>query len=91
VTFKDLQKVIESQAGQGLNQNQLQRLRGKPFWYWDKTRHKERDRITKGECCFNHIISLPKKNGIEYPMFEYEKLLYKGEGKETSYNVEAAD
>jgi hypothetical protein len=24
-------------------------------------------------------------------MFEYEKLLYKGEGKETSYNVEADD
>ena len=89
MTFKDLQKVIESQPGQNLNQ--LQRLRNKPFWYWDKTRHKERDRITKGECCFNHIISLPKKNGIEYPMFEYEKLLYKGEGKETSYKVEAAD
>jgi hypothetical protein len=75
VTFKDLQRVIESQPGQGLDQ--LQKLRGKPFWYWDKTRHKERDRITKGECCFNHIISLPKKDGKEYPMFEYEKLLYK--------------
>jgi hypothetical protein len=76
VTFKDLQKVIESQPGQGLN-NQLQKLRGKPFWYWDKTRHKERDRITKGDCCFNHVISLPKKNGNEYPLFNYEQQLYK--------------
>jgi hypothetical protein len=75
VTFKDLQRVIESQPGQGLDQ--LQKLRDLSFWYWDKTRHKERDRITKGECCFNHIISLPKKDGKEYPMFEYEKLLYK--------------
>jgi hypothetical protein len=75
VTFKDLQRVIESQPGQGLNQ--LQKLRGKPFWYWDKTRHKASDRVTKGECCMQHIIGLPKKDGKEYPMFEYEKLLYK--------------
>ena len=76
MTFKDLQRVIESQPGQG-QINQLQKLRGKPFWYWDKTRRKERDRITKGECCFNHLISLPKKDGKEYPLFDYEKLLYK--------------
>jgi hypothetical protein len=61
VTFKDLQELIKSQHGQGLDQ--LQRLRGKAFWIWDKARHKERDRITKGECCFNHLISLPKKDG----------------------------
>jgi hypothetical protein len=77
VTFKDLQKVIESQPGQGLGQNQLQRLRGLPFWYWDKTRHKEKDRITKGECCWNHCVDLPKKDGIEKPLFDYQKLLYK--------------
>ena len=75
MTFKDLQRVIESQPGQGLNQ--LQKLRGKPFWIWDKTRHKTRDRVTKGECCFNHIISLPKKDGKEFPLFDYEKLLYR--------------
>jgi hypothetical protein len=77
VTFKDLQRVIESsqQPGQGLDQ--LQRLRIQPFWIWDKTRHKERNRVTEGECCFNHIISLPKKNGIEFPLFDYQKLLYR--------------
>jgi hypothetical protein len=75
VTFKDLHKVIESQPGHGLDQ--LQRLRNKPFWYWDKTRHKERDRVTKGECYFNHIISCPKKDGKEMPLYDYEKLLYK--------------
>jgi hypothetical protein len=74
VTFKDLQKVIESQPGQGLNQ--LQRLRNKSFWYWDQKKHKERDRATKGDCCMQHIIGLPKKDGIEKPLFEYEKMLY---------------
>ena len=74
MTFKDLQKVIESQPS--LQQNESAKLRGKSFWYWDQTRHKERDRATKGECCFNHIISLPKKDGIEKPLFDYEKLLY---------------
>ena len=79
MTFKDLQKLVESQPDHNNNpeQSKLERLRDKPFWIWDKTRHKERDRITKGECCMQHIIGLPKKNGKEYPLFEYEKLLYK--------------
>jgi hypothetical protein len=28
-----------------------------------------------GNCCFNHIISLPKKNGIELPLFDYQAML----------------
>ena len=28
------------------------------------------------DCCFNHIIDLPTKEGIEKAMFDYEKLLY---------------
>ena len=31
---------------------------------------------TKGNCCFNHIVGLPQKNGMEKPIFDYEKLLY---------------
>jgi hypothetical protein len=77
VTFKDLQKVIESQPGQGLNNNQLQRLRNSGFWYWDQRRHKERDRLTKGDCCMQHIIGPPKKDGKEMPIFEYERQLYR--------------
>jgi hypothetical protein len=74
VTFKHLQKAIKSQPS--LQQNELQKLRGKSFWYWDQTRHKERDRATKGECCMQHIIGLPKKDGVEKPLFDYEKILY---------------
>jgi hypothetical protein len=35
VTFKDLQKVIESQSSSEPN-HLLQRFRGKPFWNWDQ-------------------------------------------------------
>jgi hypothetical protein len=45
--------------------------------YWDKNIHKERDRVTTGDCCFIHVIGLPKKDGKEIPLFDYEKMLYK--------------
>ncbi|MGB8134574.1 MAG: hypothetical protein WCE99_10310 [Nitrososphaeraceae archaeon] len=58
MTFKDLQRVIESEIGSTKaaesNQILLQKRRGKPFWYWDQRRHKERDRVTKGDCCMQH-------------------------------------
>ena len=54
----------------------LQRLRDKPFWYWDPKQHKQEDIKTKGDCCFNHITGLPTKDGIEKSIFDYEKLLY---------------
>jgi len=84
LTFKDLQKVIESdshsQSSLGPEYNQLLRkirINGRgSFWYWDETKHKERDRATKGDCCFNHIVGLPRKDGTEKPLFEYEKQLY---------------
>jgi hypothetical protein len=34
-------------------------------------------KIYKDNCCFNHIISLPTKNGVEMPMWDYERMLYK--------------
>jgi hypothetical protein len=75
VTFKDLQKLVQSQTGPEQSQL-LQRLRDKPFWIWDPKRHKQEDIRTKGDCCFNHIFGLPKKDNVEKPMFEYERLLY---------------
>jgi hypothetical protein len=68
VTFKDLQKVIESQSSSASaqsNQILLKKLRGKEFWEWGNVEHKRMDITHKGNCCFNHIIGLPKKNGIE--------------------------
>ena len=31
---------------------------------------------TDGDCCFNHIIGLPTKEGEEKAIFDYEKILY---------------
>ena len=76
MTFKDLQRVIESHPAS--QQSQLQRLKGKPFWFWkDVEYHRQRYKINKGQDCFNHLIGLPKKNGKEYPLWDYEKELYK--------------
>jgi hypothetical protein len=77
VTFKDLQKAIQSLSGPEQSSYLLQKLRDKPFWYFDASRHKEKDRSGKGECCFNHIIGLPRKDGVKKPLFDYEGVLFK--------------
>ena len=51
-------------------------LRDKPFWIWDYEKHVQEDINTKGQCCFNHLISCPTKNREEKPLFDYEELLY---------------
>jgi hypothetical protein len=78
MTFKDLKKRLLSNS-QSLEQQQskiFDRLYNKPFWIWDIQEHKQQDARTNGDCCFNHIIGLPKKDGVEKPIFDYEKLLY---------------
>jgi hypothetical protein len=76
VTFKDLKKRVGLEA---ITQEQFrltERLHNKPFWIWNIEEHKQEDIDTKGDCCFNHIIGLPIKEGIEKPIFDYEKILY---------------
>ena len=43
---------------------------------WNIEEHKQQDITTNGICCFNHIIGLPKKDGTEKPIFDYQKILY---------------
>ena len=52
------------------------RIRNKSFWIWNIEDHKLADIITKGDCCFNHVIRLPKKDGQDQPFFDYEKSLF---------------
>jgi hypothetical protein len=54
----------------------FERLWNKPFWIWDVQEHKYKDVRTKGDCCFNHIIGLPTKEGTQKPIYDYQKLLY---------------
>jgi hypothetical protein len=91
MTFKDLRKRINSTLEISHHQKQQTRLfdicKDKPFWIWDVQEHKLEDFRTKGECCFNHIIGLPTKEGLEKPMFDYEKILYDSLLNPESYNT----
>src|SRR5262245_58656973 len=51
-------------------------LKNKPFWIWDKSEHLQLAQKTNQNCCFNHICGLPRKDGKEYPLFDYEKIIY---------------
>jgi hypothetical protein len=75
MTFKDLKKRISSSNQQQQTQS-LDKLQNKPFWIWNIEEHKLEDIRTKEECCFNHIIGLPTKDGFEKPIFDYQGLLY---------------
>jgi hypothetical protein len=76
VTFRDLQKIVESQPA-AANQQQLQRLKGKPFWIWEPVHHRSTNARYKGQCCSAHILGLCKKDGVEKPFYDYEKLVYR--------------
>jgi hypothetical protein len=77
MTFKELQKIIHYRQSES-NSDQTRffdRLKDKPFWIWNVKQHKAEDRRTKGDCCFNHIISLPVKSTTERPLYSYQKIV----------------
>jgi len=77
LTFKDLRSQLSKLQPSPEDSKVLERLRNKPFWIWDQEQHRLEDIRTKGDCCFNHIVGLPRKdNQKENPMFDYEKILY---------------
>jgi hypothetical protein len=69
------QKLKQSQQ-QTRSSSEISVLRGLEFWIWDKEEHRQQALATNGNCCFNHVVGLPQKDKREYPMFDYEKLLY---------------
>lgn len=82
MTFKDLRRWLSNNdiINNNSNNNQAIKLnserfaifRNKPFWIENVEIHKEIDRRTERNCCFNHIIGLPKKDGDEKKIFDYE-------------------
>ncbi|MGB5091577.1 MAG: hypothetical protein WBN72_11590 [Nitrososphaeraceae archaeon] len=54
----------------------VQLLKDKPFWIWDQTEHRQEFKKTDGQCCFNHIVGLPTKDKREFPLFDYEQILF---------------
>jgi hypothetical protein len=51
-------------------------LHNKPFWIWNIEEHKQEDIKTNGDCCFNHLIGLPQKDGIDKSLYDYEKIIF---------------
>jgi hypothetical protein len=77
LTFKDLKRRVSLEAATTQQQSSLfQRLQGKPFWIWNIEEHKREDVKTNGNCCFNHIIGLPQKDGNDKPLHNYEQLIF---------------
>ena len=76
MTFHELKKKINNSQTLQLQTRLSDLLQDKPFWIWDINEHKREDIRTQGNCCFNHIVGLPKKDGIEKPLFDYQKLLH---------------
>jgi hypothetical protein len=75
VTFKDLKKRVSLEIPK--QQSKLfERLQNKPFWIWNIKEHKQEDVRTDGDCCFNHVISLPQKDGTDKPLYDYEKMIF---------------
>jgi hypothetical protein len=43
---------------------------------WNIEEHKLEDIKTDGDCCFNHVIGLPQKDGNDKPLDDYENIIY---------------
>jgi hypothetical protein len=85
VTFKDLKKRVSLE----LPQQQFrffERLQNKPFWIWNIVEHKQEDIRTNGDCCFNHIIGLPQKDGNDKPLYDYQQIIFDSLVSQTSNN-----
>ena len=77
MTFKDLQKRVSLEAPTTQQQSKLtEKLHSKPFWIWNIDEHKQEDIRTNGACCFNHIIGLPQKDGVDKPLYDYERIIF---------------
>ena len=63
-------------ASQRVKKELFERLKDKPFWIWDIEEHRKADFRAEGDCCFNHIIGLPQKDGNDKPLYDYEEILF---------------
>ncbi len=47
-----------------------------PFWIWENYLHGSKFLKTNGRCCFNHLISLPSQVGTQYPIFDFQTIIF---------------
>ena len=72
VPYQYHSKIKTSSSNIIENRDYFSIFKDKLFWISDKQTHKEQFIKSSGNCCFNHIIGLPVKNGIEHPIYDYE-------------------
>jgi hypothetical protein len=84
VTIRDLQRAIEEHEipsdSVGKMQGHLAKLRDRPFYIWNSIKHRAAanpNNDIKGNCCFNHILGLPTKNGVPQPLHDYQDIIYR--------------
>jgi hypothetical protein len=75
VVFNGLQKLVQHSQQENTRKELFQKLQNKPFWIWNIEEHKQEDIKTNGDCCFNHIIGLPQRNGINKPLIKGSALI----------------
>ncbi len=92
MTWKDLKRFVidnnynNEQKEQEVKLQSAERFaifKNLPFWISDVEEHKKADIANNGKCCFNYIIGLPKKDGIDKPIFDYEMQLVNALAKPT--------
>ena len=73
MTLQNLSKILdkyEQQLGSMQTGSSFKVLKGLPFYDWST-------KMTQSSITtFNNAISLPQKNGITYPLFDYEQMLF---------------
>ena len=80
MVLNNLRKTVEYYKQQlssttNADTQKLELLRGLPFYCeWISV---PQGVYKKTHCCFNHAIGLPKKDGNEFPLFNYELQLFK--------------
>jgi hypothetical protein len=68
--------IVKKQQFRERQQRFFEQFKSKPFWIWDKERHKRQHAIFSGRCCFNHMIGLPVKDSKKMPLFDYEQEIF---------------
>ena len=76
--FKYAENLLldKSTITEGYQEQVFSLLRDKPFWIWDTAEHNKEFNQTGGRCCFNDIVGRARKGGREFPLFDYQQLIY---------------
>ena len=88
MTFKDLQKVVQSESQQSGGTAELNTIpKDIPFWIFDKEQHRQEDIRTKGQCCFWHIIKATTKGREGYACLTIPKNIVRSTAESQTYLV----